>query len=70
MRLGHGNPQAPGVGFRFVEIRRLLAASGFAVLRLVRVAVGPLKLGTLAKGAWRPLSPAEADSLVAPARSP
>lgn len=52
------------------QIRRLLAASGFAVLRLVRVAVGPLKLGTLAKGAWRPLSPAEADSLVAPARSP
>jgi len=41
------------------QIRRLLAAHGVGVLRLVRVAIGPLVLGTLAKGAWRPLSAAE-----------
>jgi 23S rRNA pseudouridine2605 synthase len=41
------------------QIRRLLQASGFAVLRLVRVAIGGLALGTLAKGAWRRLDAAE-----------
>ena len=47
------------------QIRRLLAAFDLGVLRLVRVAIGPLTLGTLAKGAWRPLSDAEAQALVA-----
>jgi 23S rRNA pseudouridine2605 synthase len=41
------------------HIRRLLAALGFEVLRLVRVAIGPLQLGELAKGRWRHLDPAE-----------
>jgi 23S rRNA pseudouridine2605 synthase len=41
------------------HIRRMLAALGVEVLRLVRVAIGPLMLGDLAKGASRPLSPAE-----------
>ena len=41
------------------HIRRLLAALGFEVLRLVRVAIGPLQLGELAKGQWRHLDPAE-----------
>ena len=41
------------------HIRRLLAALGIDVLRLVRVAIGPLRLGTLPKGGWRELSPAE-----------
>jgi len=35
------------------QIRRLLAEGGIEVLRLVRVAIGPLALGTLAKGKWR-----------------
>lgn len=35
------------------QIRRVLAAFDIGVLRLVRVAIGPLQLGTLAKGAWR-----------------
>ena len=47
------------------QIRRLLAAHGIEVLRLVRVAIGPLALGTLAKGAWRHLAPEEAASLAA-----
>ncbi len=41
------------------QIRRLLAAQGIAVLRLVRVAVGGLELGDLPKGHWRALSAAE-----------
>ena len=35
------------------HIRRMLAALGVEVLRLVRVAVGPLELGRLAKGGFR-----------------
>ena len=45
------------------QIRRLLAARGYSVLRLVRVAIGPLQLGTLAKGAWRWLEEAEVAAL-------
>jgi 23S rRNA pseudouridine2605 synthase len=41
------------------QIRRVLAAFGIGVLRLVRVAIGELELGPLAKGAWRRLSPDE-----------
>jgi 23S rRNA pseudouridine2605 synthase len=41
------------------HIRRMLAALGVEVLRLVRVSIGPLQLGKLAKGAYRPLSAAE-----------
>lgn len=41
------------------QIRRLLAAFDIAVLRLVRVAIGPLLLGDLAKGQWRPLTAQE-----------
>ena len=42
------------------QIRRLLAALDIDVLRLLRVAIGPLLLGDLAKGQWRRLSAAEA----------
>jgi 23S rRNA pseudouridine2605 synthase len=45
------------------QIRRLLQASGFDVLRLVRVAIGALALGTLAKGKWRQLGAAEVAAL-------
>jgi 23S rRNA pseudouridine2605 synthase len=38
------------------QIRRMLAALGVEVLRLVRVAIGPLQLGILAKGAFRALA--------------
>jgi 23S rRNA pseudouridine2605 synthase len=38
------------------QIRRLLDAFDIAVVRLVRVAIGSLALGTLAKGEWRLLS--------------
>jgi 23S rRNA pseudouridine2605 synthase len=45
------------------HIRRLLAALGFEVLRLIRVAIGPLVLGELAKGQWRRLSAGEVEAL-------
>jgi len=45
------------------QIRRLLAALDVEVLRLVRVAIGPLALGTLAKGEWRSLTSDEVSSL-------
>jgi len=45
------------------HIRRLLAALGFDVLRLIRVAIGPLALGELAKGQWRLLSEEEVRAL-------
>ncbi len=47
------------------QIRRLLAARDLRVLRLVRVAIGGLVLGDLAKGAWRALVPEEVASLAA-----
>ncbi len=45
------------------HIRRLMAALGHDVLRLVRVAIGPLWLGELAKGQWRRLSEGEVGTL-------
>jgi 23S rRNA pseudouridine2605 synthase len=41
------------------QIRRMAQAVGVAVLRLVRVAIGPLQLGTLAKGTYRRLEERE-----------
>lgn len=49
------------------QIRRLLEGLGVAVLRLVRVAIGPLALGDLPKGGVRQLTPDERDALVAAA---
>lgn len=46
------------------HIRRLLAAFDLNVLRLVRVAIGPVRLGELAKGQWRRLGDAEMAALV------
>jgi 23S rRNA pseudouridine2605 synthase len=46
------------------QIRRMLAALDYEVLRLIRVAIGPLPLGDLAKGAWRKLGAAEIAALV------
>jgi 23S rRNA pseudouridine2605 synthase len=38
------------------QIRRMMEAMGTEVLRLVRVAIGPLQLGDLAKGEYRALN--------------
>lgn len=50
------------------HIRRLLAAHGFGVLRLVRTAIGSLPLGDLPKGSWRMLADAEVDALASRGR--
>ena len=49
------------------QVRRMTAAVGHPTLRLVRVAIGPLRLLELglAPGAWRALAPAEASALYA-----
>jgi len=41
------------------HLRRLLKACGCEVLRLIRIGIGPLRLGDLPKGAWRHLAPEE-----------
>jgi 23S rRNA pseudouridine2605 synthase len=41
------------------QIRRMLDALGVEVLRLIRVAIGPLQLGKLAKGSYRLLASEE-----------
>jgi 23S rRNA pseudouridine2605 synthase len=45
------------------HIRRMLDTRGVEVLRLIRVAIGPLFLGDLSKGAHRALTPVELESL-------
>lgn len=45
------------------QIRRLLAVEGIETLRLMRIAIGPQTLGTLAKGAWRHLTSDEVQAL-------
>jgi 23S rRNA pseudouridine2605 synthase len=47
------------------HIRRMLNGLGVEVLRLVRVAIGPLQLGDLPKGKARKLSREEVESLAA-----
>ncbi len=45
------------------QVRRMLAAVGHPVLRLVRVRVGGLRLGDLPAGQWRALNAAEVEKL-------
>lgn len=45
------------------QVRRMTAAVGFPTLRLVRSAIGQLKLGDLAPGRWREVRQAELGSL-------
>jgi len=45
------------------QIRRMMEAVGAEVTRLVRVAIGPVALGSLAKGAWRDLTSGEVATL-------
>jgi len=54
------------------EIRRLFAAIGAEVTRLLRVAYGPIELGTLQPGEWRDVTAEEFSDRrwAAPARRP
>lgn len=52
------------------QLRRIFAEIGLEVARLVRVAIGPLPLGDLAKGEWRHLTDEEVKALSPPAAPP
>ena len=45
------------------EIRRLLARLGHKVMTLIRIAVGPVRLGKMAPGEWRKLTQIEVERL-------
>ena len=45
------------------QVRRMTAAVGHPTLRLVRIAIGPVRLGDLKPGEWRALEGAEIKSL-------
>lgn len=49
------------------QVRKMAAAVGHPVLRLVRTAIGPLGIGSLAPGEWRPLGAEERSALFAAA---
>ena len=55
----HVDPAYQGEGIG----RRLMAAVGLTVHTLKRVAFGPLELGNLPRGGWRPLEPREIELL-------
>ena len=48
---------------RYRQVRRMCDMAGMNVTRLVRISEGKLKLGTLAEGKWRYLTPEEIASL-------
>jgi len=45
------------------QVRRMIEAVGSKVLKLVRIAIGPIRIGDLAIGKYRPLTAAEVKSL-------
>ena len=46
------------------QVRRMVEALGATVLKLVRVKIGAIRIGTLPIGRWRHLTPDEVRSLV------
>ena len=46
------------------QVRRMVEALGATVLKLVRVSIGPLRIGPLQIGQWRPLTPDEVRMLM------
>ncbi|MBI2457242.1 MAG: rRNA pseudouridine synthase [candidate division NC10 bacterium] len=48
---------------RYRQVRRMCEAIGHPVLKLIRVALGPIRLGSLPRGQWRHLLPAELQAL-------
>jgi len=48
------------------QVRRMIEAVGSKVLKLVRTAIGPVRIGGLPIGKWRLLAPEEVRALVGP----
>ncbi|MDB5453533.1 MAG: pseudouridylate synthase [Caulobacteraceae bacterium] len=51
------------------QIRRMCELVGLQVVDLLRVRIGPVRLGELAEGRWRVLTPAERAAMVRPAEA-
>src|SRR5205085_4389029 len=51
------------------QARLMFGAIGHPVRRLVRIRVGGLRLGTLASGVWRELTPAEVRAVTRPPKA-
>jgi 23S rRNA pseudouridine2457 synthase len=45
------------------QVRRMTAAVGHPTLRLVRIAIGPIRLGDLNLGEWRALEEDEIEAI-------
>jgi 23S rRNA pseudouridine2605 synthase len=52
------------------QVRRMIEAVGSKVLKLVRTAIGPLRIGDLPIGKWRVLTEKEVLALVKPGKRP
>ena len=50
------------------QVRRMIEAAGSKVLKLVRTAIGPIRIGDLPIGCWRELTQEEVRSLGSPQR--
>jgi pseudouridine synthase len=73
VELVQGGPASSRLRLTFTEgrkheVKRYCSALGHPVRRLRRTGFGPLRLGTLASGAWRALTPAELRALRAAAQ--
>ncbi|HEX4278962.1 MAG TPA: pseudouridine synthase [Bryobacteraceae bacterium] len=52
------------------QVRRMVEAIGSKVLKLVRIAIGPIQIGDMKIGTWRPLAVREVEALTgSPTRS-
>jgi pseudouridine synthase len=52
------------------EVRRMMEAVGFKVMKLVRTRIGPVTLADLQIGRWRELTPSEVKEILRPGVSP
>jgi 23S rRNA pseudouridine2604 synthase len=48
------------------QIRRMCDLVGLAIIDLYRLRIGPLKVGDLPEGRWRPITPREREALLTP----
>ena len=69
-RLGDADLRMTLVEGRNRQIRRMCEALDLRVVDLLRVRIGPLVLGALPEGAWRPLTPDERGAFVNASQAP
>ena len=52
------------------QIRRMCELVGLRVMDLQRIRIGPLELGDLPEGKWRPLTPTEREAMIRASKGP